>query len=432
MNYQKSKIKEGINLHVMKTNKFKTNLVTIFLTLPLTRQNVTKEALISAVLRRGSSNYQTSEEMSIALEEMYGATFDCGIEKMGDTHVLKFYIETINEEFLPEKEDILKMALEMLCDIVFNPLIQNGAFKKDYVTMEKQNLKQIIEGKIDNKARFALDRCIEEMYQNKPYGLYKYGYVEDLEEITPQDLYNTYKQVIQNAKIDIFISGNVESKTIENVIKENEQIKILQERNPDVSKNEKIEENTKPNQVSESMDVTQGKLVMGLTVNEDTLEDKYITLVYNTILGGGANSKLFQNVREKASLAYTASSNYIRQKSNIFIRCGIEIQNKEKAEEIIKQQLNDMKNGEFSEEDLTNAKTSIIATIDFIPDEQDTQISYYFGQEFTNEVVTPEEYKKRVEKVTKEQVIKIANRVAIHTIYFLKDNSKEESIHASH
>lgn len=432
MNYQKSKIKEGINLHVMKTNKFKTNLVTIFLTLPLTRQNVTKEALISAVLRRGSSNYQTSEEMSIALEEMYGATFDCGIEKMGDTHVLKFYIETINEEFLPEKEDILKMALEMLCDIVFNPLIQNGAFKKDYVTMEKQNLKQIIEGKIDNKARFALDRCIEEMYQNKPYGLYKYGYVEDLEEITPQDLYNTYKQVIQNAKIDIFISGNVESKTIENVIKENEQIKILQERNPDVSKNEKIEENTKPNQVSESMDVTQGKLVMGLTVNEDTLEDKYITLVYNTILGGGANSKLFQNVREKASLAYTASSNYIRQKSNIFIRCGIEIQNKEKAEEIIKQQLNDMKNGEFSEEDLTNAKTSIIATIDFIPDEQDTQISYYFGQEFTNEVVTPEEYKKRVEKVTKEQVVKIANRVAIHTIYFLKDNSKEESIHASH
>lgn len=432
MNYQKSKIKEGINLHVMKTNKFKTNLVTIFLTLPLTRQNVTKEALISAVLRRGSSNYQTSEEMSIALEEMYGATFDCGIEKMGDTHVLKFYIETINEEFLPEKEDILKMALEMLCDIVFNPLIQNGAFKKDYVTMEKQNLKQIIEGKIDNKARFALDRCIEEMYQNKPYGLYKYGYVEDLEEITPQDLYNTYKQVIQNAKIDIFISGNVESKAIENVIKENEQIKILQERNPDVSKNEKIEENTKPNQVSESMDVTQGKLVMGLTVNEDTLEDKYITLVYNTILGGGANSKLFQNVREKASLAYTASSNYIRQKNNIFIRCGIEIQNKEKAEEIIKQQLNDMKNGEFSEEDLTNAKTSIIATIDFIPDEQDTQISYYFGQEFTNEVVTPEEYKKRVEKVTKEQVIKIANRVAIHTIYFLKDNSKEESIHASH
>lgn len=432
MNYQKSKIKEGINLHVVKTNKFKTNLITIFLTLPLTRQNVTKEALISAVLRRGSSNYQTSEEMSIALEEMYGATFDCGIEKMGDTHVLKFYIETINEEFLPEKEDILQMALEMLCDIVFNPLIQNEAFKKDYVTMEKQNLKQIIEGKIDNKARFALDRCIEEMYQNKPYGLYKYGYVEDLEEITPQDLYNTYKQVIQNAKIDIFISGNVESKPIENAIKENEQIKILQERNPNVSINEKIEENTRPNQISESMDVTQGKLVMGLTVNEDTLEDKYITLVYNTILGGGANSKLFQNVREKASLAYTASSNYIRQKNNIFIRCGIEIQNKEKAEEIIKQQLNDMKNGEFSEEDLTNAKTSIIATIDFIPDEQDTQISYYFGQEFTNEVVTPEEYKKRVEKVTKEQVVKIANRVAIHTVYFLKDNSKEESIHASH
>lgn len=135
---------------------------------------------------------------------------------------------------------------------------------------------------------------------------------------------------------------------------------------------------------------------------------------------------MFQNVREKASLAYTASSNYIRQKDNIFIRCGIEIQNNEKAQDIIKQQLEDMKNGNFSEEDLNNAKTSIIATIDFIPDEQDTQVSYYFGQEFTKELVSPKEYKEKVEKVTKQQVIDIAKKVTIHTIYFLKDKDKEE------
>ena len=180
MECQKIQIKEGINLHVIPTNKFKTNLLSIFLTLPLNKENVTKEALISAILRRGSTNYPTAKDLSIALENMYGASFDCGIEKMGDTHVLKFYLETINEEFLPNSQDMLKMAIDMLCDIVFSPLVEKGGFKNEYVTMEKENLKQIIEGKIDNKGRYALDRCIEEMYKNKPYGLYKYGYVEDL------------------------------------------------------------------------------------------------------------------------------------------------------------------------------------------------------------------------------------------------------------
>lgn len=144
------------------------------------------------------------------------------------------------------------------------------------------------------------------------------------------------------------------------------------------------------------------------------------------ILGGGANSKLFQNVREKASLAYSAGSNYLRQKSNIFIRCGIETQNYQKAQDIIKQQLEDLKNGDFSEEEFNNAKNTIIATIDFIPDEQDTQISYYFGQELTGQRVTPEEYKKKVEQITKDQVIQIAKNTNLHTIYFLKDEDKEE------
>ena len=114
MNYQKNEIKEGINLHIIQSNKFKTNLISIFFTLPLQKENVTKEALISAILRRGSKKYQTAKQISIALEEMYGASFDCGIEKMGDNHVLKFYLETINEEYLPKKEEILKQMNEYL------------------------------------------------------------------------------------------------------------------------------------------------------------------------------------------------------------------------------------------------------------------------------------------------------------------------------
>ena len=144
-------------------------------------------------------------------------------------------------------------------------------------------------------------------------------------------------------------------------------------------------------------------------------------MVYNTILGVGSNSKLFQNVREKESLAYSCSSNYIKRKQIIFARAGIEIENYEKALEIIKKQLEDMKNGNFTDEDITNAKNLIYATIANIEEEQDTQISYYYGQELAKSNVTVEEYKQKIEAVTKDQIIEVAKNIQINTIYFLKD-----------
>ena len=133
--------------------------------------------------------------ISKKLEEMYGASFDCGIEKTGDNQIIKFYLETINEEFLPEQEELTKKSIDILFDIILNPLTaNNGGFKKEYFESEKQNLKQIIESKIDNKRAYSFERCIEEMFKNEPYGLYKYGYVEDLDKITPQDLYEQYKK----------------------------------------------------------------------------------------------------------------------------------------------------------------------------------------------------------------------------------------------
>ena len=204
MNYNVQEIKEGIKLHTINTNNFKTNLYAIFLATPLKRENVTLDALLTAVLRRGTNNMTSQDVISKKLEEMYGASFDCGIEKTGDNHIFKFYLESINEEFLPEKEEIAQKCLEILFDIVFNPLIEGDKFKEEYVQGEKENIKQIIQSKIDNKSKYALDRCIEEMFKDQAYGLYKYGYVEDLEKITPQSLYEYYKKLINNCKIKIF------------------------------------------------------------------------------------------------------------------------------------------------------------------------------------------------------------------------------------
>ena len=183
MNVTKTEIKEGIKLHVINTNKFKTNLLAIFITVPLERKTVTLDAMIPAVLRRGTMNMKTTEEISINLEEMYGAEFNCGIEKTGDNHVMKFYLEVLNDKFLPEKEGMLKNAIDKIFEIVFNPLQENNSFNEEYVNQEKNTLEQIIKAKIDNKSRYAYERTIEEMYKEKPYGLFNYGYIEDIEKI---------------------------------------------------------------------------------------------------------------------------------------------------------------------------------------------------------------------------------------------------------
>ena len=420
MNYTKKEIKKGVQLHILNTDKFKTNLVAIFLTTKLERETVTANALISAVLRRGSNTLKTQEEISKQLEELYGASFDCGIDKTGDNQVLKFYIETVNDTFLPQSsENILKKAIQNILDIIFNPLVENHAFKKEYVEQEKNNMKQRIEGRIDNKRRYALDRCIEEMYKDKPFGLYRFGYVEDLKNINEVNLYERYKQLIEQCKIDIFVSGNV-NEEVENIIKENQNIRNLEEREP--SYNRESEKNTvKQGEKTEKMDVMQGKLVVGLDVNSQNEDEKYNVMIYNTILGGSANSKIFQNVREKANLAYEAGSRYFKYKDNIFVICGIEISNYEKALNLIKKQLEDMKNGDFTEEEVENAKKAIISSIKTIDDEQDTSITYYFGQEMSGNQKSVEEYIERIGKVTKENVIQVANKVELNTIYFLRN-----------
>ena len=173
--------------------------------------------------------------------------------------------------------------------------------------------------------------------------------------------------------------------------------------------------------LEDKMNVTQGKLVLGMQINKMQQDERFVAMVYNTILGDSANSKMFQNVREKAHLAYSARSTYIKPKNDIFIRCGIEIENYEKALNIIKKQIEDMKNGNFTDEDIDNAKKYIISAVTGVEEEQDTEITYYLGQELAGTRCTLEQYKESIMQVTKQQIQDIANQMQIHTIYFLRN-----------
>ena len=403
-----------MNIKRFENNKFKTNEIALFLTMPMKKETVTMNALIPMILRRGSKNYQNQLIISKKLENMYGAGFNCGIDKSADYCILKFYIETVANNYLPNKEDLTQEAMDMLMDIVFNPLVINEGFDKDYVEQEKENLSKIIDARKDDKQAYAFNRCIEEMFKDEPYGIYKFGSKEDLKNINEKNLYEYYKKMIKECRCDIFVNGldanKVEIKRNENIEHKFEKTKKIDIKNKK-GKTEKI--------INETMDVVQGKLVIGLDASS---ENKFAVSMYNAILGGSANSKLFQNVREKASLAYSAGSRYVRRKDSIFIITGIELKNYDKALKIIKEQIKDMKDGNITDKEFLDAKQTILATLKLIPESQEDMISFDFDQNLFEEKLSFEEYYNKIDEITKEDVVKAAQNISIDTIYYLKND----------
>ena len=424
MSDKKIELKQGIKLHLIPTNIFKTNLVCVLLTAPLEKETVTKNAIIPFLLKRGTENYKTQEEINKKLDDLYGASFDCGIDKIGDNQVIKFYVETIRDEYTANTENIMEKALNLLLEIIFKPVLEKGYFKEDYLKTEKERLKKVIESKIDDKDLYALENCISTMYNNEGFGIYKYGFLEEVDKITKENITEYYLKLIQTAKIDIFISGNINESKIKDELLKNENIEKLIPRTENYKLNNEFTEIKqkveKPKEIVENMNVSQGKLVIGMDILSKQKNLQCVSLVYNAILGDGANSMLFKNVREKASLAYTARSNFVKQKLNIFIRCGIEIKNYKKALDIIEKQLDNLKNGDFIDEDIKNAKKYLISGVKAVSEEQDTEVVYYIGQEIAKTNMDLETYLKNIEAVTKEEIVELASQVQINTIYFLK------------
>ena len=192
MNRKIVELKQGIKAHFINTDKHKTDLTCVILTVPLKREYVTKNALIPFLLRRGTEKLPNQYLINKEMENMYGASFNLGIDKSGDNIILKFYIETISNEYALDGENILKRNIENLLDIIFNPLKNNGILNQDFLDIEKENLRKVINSKIDDKDAYAFERCISEMYKQNGFGLYKFGYIEDIDKITIEKITEYY------------------------------------------------------------------------------------------------------------------------------------------------------------------------------------------------------------------------------------------------
>lgn len=415
---ERVQIGNGIYLNLVKTDKFKSNLFSFYFLRPLTKVEATKNALLPLVLKRGSEEYKTNLEIQKKLEENYGANLSVAINKRGEKHVLRFTVETVNGGYVENKEYIYDV-FNLLKSIIFNPLLEDGYFKKSYVEQEKENLKRKIESRINDKRSYAIERCIEEMCKNERFSIYSLGNIEDLAAIDEKVLYEHYKDFINTSPIEIFYVGEYDENMVE-YLKEIANIErgtII-----NIPREQIISRAMTKNMVYEDLDVTQGKLVLGFRTGisyEDRLYNSL--LVGSDILGGGPNSKLFKNVREKESLAYYVSSTIFKYKSIMLVDGGIEFENFERTIDIIKDQINEMQKGNFTSDDIEISKESLKSSTRSIKDSIFLISEYFFSQNLSNDNRSLEEVIEDIDKVTKEDIVEAMSKITLDTIYFMRN-----------
>ena len=416
-NLKTLEIGKNVKLTLIPESKFKTNLISVYIQRKLDRNEVKKNALLPGILKSGCNKYKTLGQLTDREEELYGSYLHAGASKRGESQVLGFSILSVNEKYLDEK--ILGQCIEFLNEIINNPLVIDGGFNEEYLNIEKEILKDSIMSIINDKGNYAMKRTNEIMFEGEPYSINGKGYIEDLDTIDRVGLYEHYKEVLKTSPIEIMIEGEFEETEVVELIKEKFQFdrgNII-----DIPKEEYYKEVDKVKEVKETMDIAQGKLVMGYRCNVDYLdEEKYYSLLLGSrILGGGADSKLFINVREKESLCYTIYSTIQKSKSTMMVCSGIEAQNYEKTVNLVKEQVQKLKDGDITESEISNAKIAFINSLNSLNDEIGRISDFYFSQSISKNKSDLDQIKNMINKSTKEDIVEAVKNIELDTIYFL-------------
>ncbi len=413
------KLTEGVNLRLINTEKFKTNRISLFIHLPLKRETATYGALLPRVLKRGTEKYPGLGALSRRAEELYGASISSGVGKKGDTQVIKFTLGFASDSFL--NESIIKYVAELLEQLVLYPKLDDGCFDRSWVLQEKENLKNFIEGLINDKKEYAAVRCNEIMFEGDPYGIFEYGYVEDLEKIDEKNLFDFYRDIINNSVIDIFASGSFEEEALKTEMQNI--FGCLQPRRESYAKTRlaAVENDINVKNVCEPMPTSQSKLCIGFNCGIDPVsQDYYNLMMFSCIFGGSPFSKLFNNVREKLSLAYYVFSAADRQKSYVKISAGIEADKFDSAYDEIMLQLKKMKTGDFTDDEILSAKKYLATSLGSAKDSLAAIENFYMGQLMLGNNETIDGLIEKIQGVNREGIIRAANTVQEDTIYFLK------------
>lgn len=420
---EKLMVKNGITFYRINSDKFKTTRVDLFFVDNLQKERVSGNALLPAMMKRGCKSYPSVKELELELDKLYGADLDGGVIKKGEMQFIGFHMSHINDRYTFGNEKLFDACSKLLLCMLENPLTEGDGFKKSLFNQERDNLVNYIRSRVNDKMRFSFSRCIEEMCAGEPYAIPEDGTEEDALLLTPQSTYNLYHEMMQTYPAYVYISGQVDDSSVQRFI---DSFPVQGRGNVKKVEPTCVQKTVKEvKHVDESMEISQGKLCMGFRTHiEPTSPDYYPLVVLNGILGGDPHSKLFQNVREKESLAYYAQSVIEKYKGLLVIMSGIEAANRSKAEDIILKQVEDIKNGRISQDEIEATLSSLETGMKSMQDSQGAIVDFFMSQHLTE---SGEDFDSMIEKfkaVTIDDVVRIAQNVKLDTVYFLKPNGK--------
>jgi Predicted Zn-dependent peptidases len=410
---------DGIHLNIIPSDKFKTNYFDFNMIVPLRSETASLNALFPSVLKRGSQQYPSISALNQKLDELYSTTLSARVFKRGEAQIVGFTTDFLKNSFLPEKTDLLEEALSVIEDIVYRPLTEKDAFRADYTESEKTNLIDSINAQMNNKNAYAMQKCVSIMCQQEAYGTTELGTVADVNNITPVTLYSHYKEVLEQAQIELFFTGECEeeqlTKQLLKLFAGKKRTKVLPCETQIIKTVDTIKE------VTEEMPVNQGKLSLGFRTGF-TLKDKnyaYFSL-FNELYGGSPTSKLFENVREKLSLCYYCRSIPEAHKGVLIVASGIEVQNRELAQKEILAQLETVKKGDFSEEEIVSAKKSVVNSYRELYDDARALSSWYLSRVIVEDYSSPEDTVSTVLAASATDIKDASQNIILDTVYFLK------------
>ncbi len=411
-------LQPGVTLRCFTDNRFKQGCLSLQLLRPMDRQEAAVNALIPTVLLRGCESAPDLRQITNRLDDLYGASVGALVRQMGDYQGIGFYASFISDRYTLQGDKILAPMVGFLEELLLHPVLEDGAFSREFVESEKKNLISTLESRKNDKRSYATGQLIRKMCKEDPYGISRLGETEDVAEITAESAYAQYKKILATSQVALWYVGEEQPEKVAELLRP-------------LCVNLATEYQALPVQTpfkdggsgvyTEEMDVAQARLCMGLTTPVTIRDPQFAAMqVCNMILGGGMTSKLFMNVREKLSLCYDISSGYRSSKGIMLITAGVEKEKLPVAREEILRQLDACKTGDITEEELLAAKQGLISALQGVHDSPGGIEDYYSVMSLTQAMLTPDKYLKAVERVTKEQVVDAAKTLTLHTEYYLK------------
>ncbi len=428
MEFNRTELMPGVFLSHLRSDKFKTACMSVTLLTQLRRETAAMNAVIPFVLRRGTTRYSDMEQLSRRMDELYGAAVEPVVRRIGEIQCIGFYGSFPEPDYLPGGEALLGDTCALMAQLLLDPVTRGGLLLPQYVDSEREKLLDIIRSCMNDKRSYALTRCIEEMCCYEDFAVSRFGSESEAENIHYKKLTRHYRELIQTCPVEIFYCGKTDFKAVSAAMRDAFSAMPRGEIDYDIGTDLRmnaVEDHIRF--VEEEMDVTQGKLVLGFRLGECMEEPDIPALyVFNAVYGSGATSKLFMNVREKLSLCYYASSAVYLHKGIMLVSSGIEFDKLDAARDEILAQLDSVRWGEITDDELRSAKKSVASDLRAVQDSIGELEGFYLSQALDGLDYGPAELAALAEDVTKEDVQAIAESIECDLIYFLKGSGEED------